>query len=424
MSRRRVTLHYLACLGVVACGGARDVSAPPVSAPAASAPVAAVTASSAPPADDPALALHRSAIVIDTHNDVTQRLVVQGADLSQRLPDGHTDIPRLREGGVDAEFLSVFVLPKLYPGEQAYAQARAEFDAIDALVAHNAGSAVLARTAAEVRRASADGNVAFMIGVEGGHSLGDAPDAELLARLREFYARGARYMTLTWTNSNRIAGSSGDDGKTRGLTPFGKTVVATMNELGMLVDVSHVSDPTFYDVIATSSRPVIASHSSARALSDHPRNMTDDMLRAVAKNGGAVCVNFGPQFLDARFAAAEDAAQAKAGDQLKAIMKNAPDPKTAQARVWKLFHELAASLPPVPASLVIDHIEHVARVAGIDHVCLGSDYDGIAVAPQGLDDVSKLPFITRSLLARGFNESDVRKVLGENVLRVLAANGQ
>ena len=421
MSRPRVTLQFLACFCVVGCGGARDVSSPAVAPPPG-------TASIAPPAPAPvasadaALALHRAAIVIDTHNDVTQRLVVEGADLSQRLPDGQTDLPRLREGGVDAEFLSVFVVPQLYPKEQAYAQARAEFDAIDALVAKNAASTVLARTAADVRKAAAEGKTAFLIGVEGGHALGDAPDAELLARLREFYARGARYMTLTWTNSNRIGGSSGDEGKTTGLTPFGKTVVAAMNDLGMMVDVSHVSDPTFYDVIATTKRPVIASHSSARALSNHPRNMTDDMLRAVAKNGGAVCVNFGPQFLDAGFSAAEDAEQAKSADRMKAILTSAPDPKAAQAGMWQLFHELSQHLPPVPASLVIDHIEHIARVAGIEHVCLGSDYDGIAVAPQGLDDVSKMPYITQALLARGFSPDDVRRVLGENVLRVLAAN--
>jgi membrane dipeptidase len=369
------------------------------------------------------LALHRAAIVIDTHNDVTQRLVVQGVDLGTRLPDGQTDLPRMREGGLDAEFLSVWVAPKLYPKDHAYMQALVEFDAIDALVAKNANTTVLARSAEDVRSAAAAGKTAFLIGVEGGHALGDAPDAVLLTRLRQFYARGARYMTLTWSNSNRLGGSSGDEGKTRGLTPFGKQVVLAMNELGMLIDISHVSDATFYDAVKLSKRPVIASHSSARALSDHPRNMTDDMLRAVRDNGGAVCVNFGPQFLDAAWSKAEDALQAKAAPQLKALMAEAAtDPKAAQAGMWKLFSGLAADLPKVPASLVIDHIEHVARVAGVDHVCLGSDYDGISVAPAGLDDVSKLPYVTEELLRRGFSEGDVRKILGENVLRVLAAS--
>ena len=420
MSQPRVITGLIVCLSLVAC--ARAPQAEAVRVPAA-APPPAPSASAAVFSKDAALALHRAAIVIDTHNDVTQRLLVQDADLSQRLPDGQTDLPRMREGGLDAEFLSVFVLPKLYPKEQAYQQALAQFDAIDKLVAANAESTVLARTTADVRKAAAEGKTAFLIGVEGGHALGDATDAELVKRLEQFYARGARYMTLTWSNSNRLGGSSGDEGKARGLTPFGKEVVLKMNELGMLVDISHVSDATFLDAVHVSKRPVLASHSSARALSDHPRNMTDDMLRAVRDNGGAVCVNFGPQFLDAAWAKAEAELQARAAPDFKAIFATAgSDPKAAQAKMFKLFSGLSASLPRVPASLVIDHLEHVARVAGIDHVCIGSDYDGIAVAPAGLDDVSKLPFVTEELLRRGFSESDVRKVLGENVLRVLGAS--
>jgi membrane dipeptidase len=419
MSQPRVITGLILCLSLVAC--ARAPQAEAVRVPAA--PPPAPSASAAVSSKDAALALHRSAIVIDTHNDVTQRLIVQDADLSRRLPDGQTDLPRMREGGLDAEFLSVFVVPKLYPKEQAYQQAIAQFDAIDKLVAANAGSTVLARTTAEVRNAAAAGKTAFLIGVEGGHALGDATDAQLLQRLEQFYARGARYMTLTWSNSNRLGGSSGDEGKAQGLSPFGQEVVLKMNDLGMLVDISHVSDATFFDAVRISKRPVLASHSSARALSDHPRNMTDDMLRAVRDNGGAVCVNFGPQFLDAGWAKAEEELEARAAPDFKAIFAKAgSDPKAAQAGMWKLFSGLAASLPRVPASLVIDHIEHVAHVAGIDHVCIGSDYDGIAVAPAGLDDVSKLPFVTEELLRRGFSESDVRKVLGENVLRVLAAS--
>ena len=361
--------------------------------------------------------------MIDTHNDVTQRLLVEGVDLGTRLPDGQTDLPRMREGGLDAEFLSVWVPPELYPKERAFAQALAQFDAIDHMIAANASSAVLARTSSDVRQVAADGKTAFLIGVEGGHALGDAPNAELLRRLRQFYDRGARYMTLTWSNSNRIGGSSGDKGKTRGLSAFGKQVVATMNELGMIVDISHVSDATFFDVIRASKLPVLASHSSARTLSNHPRNMTDEMLRAVRDNGGAVCVNFGPQFLDAAWNKQHNAAQAAAGSKFKAIVdKASTDPKAAQAAAMKLYQQLAVPLPRVPATLVIDHIEHIARVAGVEHVCLGSDYDGIPIGPEGLDDVSKLPFITEELLRRGFSDSDVKKVLGENVLRVLAAN--
>jgi membrane dipeptidase len=373
------------------------------------------------PEQDPAEALHRQAIVVDTHNDVTQRLVVERVNLGARLPDGQTDLPRMREGGLDGEFLSVFVPPKLYPGEKAYAQSLAEFDAIDAMVAANRASAVLARTVDEVRAAAAQGRVAFLIGVEGGHSLGDGTDAELLERLKVFYDRGARYMTLTWSNSNRLGGSSGDDGRGRGLTSLGLRVVQAMNDLGMMVDISHVSDATFFDAVRVSRVPVLASHSSARALADRPRNMTDDMLRAVRDNGGAVCVNFGPMFLDAAWAKRLDEVE-KSVDMGAIAKEHASDPKALQLALVNKYRELAASLPPVPATRVVDHIEHVARVAGVDHVCLGSDFDGVAAEPAGLEDVSKLPFVTRELLRRGFSPDDVRKILGENVLRVMKAN--
>jgi membrane dipeptidase len=272
-----------------------------------------------------------------------------------------------------------------------------------------------------VRDAAAAGKIAVLAGVEGGHALGEGTDEELLARLRTFYDRGARYMTLTWSTSNRIGGSSGDDGKTRGLTPFGLRVVAAMNDLGMMVDISHVSDVTFADAVRASRLPVLASHSSARALTDRPRNMTDEMLRAVAAGGGAVCVNFGPEFLDVAWAEKLDALE-KTADLGAIARANAGDAKATQRDVMRKFHELAATLPPVPADRVIDHIEHIARVAGADHVCIGSDYDGVPVAPAGLDDVSKLPFVTRELLKRGFSADDVRKILGENVLRVMEAN--
>jgi membrane dipeptidase len=380
-------------------------------APSAAPPLAA----SAPPS------LHQSAIVVDTHNDVTMRLVAEGVDLARRLPDGQTDIPRMREGGLGAEFFSVFPAPMLYPGEKAYAYALTAFDAIDALVAKNPETLAFAPSVAAVRDAAVAGKIAVLVGVEGGHALGEGTDDELLSRLRTFYDRGARYMTLTWSNSNRIGGSSGDDGKTRAMTPFGLRVVAAMNDLGMMVDVSHVSDATFADAVRASRLPVIASHSSARALADRPRNMTDEMLRAVAAGGGAVCVNFGPEFLDAEWAKKLDALE-KTADIAAIARANAGDPKATQRDVMRKFHEIAAALPSVSADRVIDHIEHIARVAGVDHVCLGSDYDGIPVAPAGLDDVSKLPFVSRELVKRGFSADDVRKILGENVLRVMEAN--
>ena len=238
----------LVLLVLSACAG-NSGKGPPTS-PASPAPSGAA-------AQDATEAFHESAIVVDTHDDVTQRMVTEGANLALRLPDGQTDIPRMREGGLDAEFLSVFVPPMLFPGEAAYAQSLRELDAIDGLVAANAGTVLLARTAGEVRAGAAAGKTIFLIGVEGGHSLGDAPDDKLLERLALFYDRGARYMTLTWSNSNRIGGSSGDKDSASGLTPFGRRVVAAMNDLGMMVDVSHVSDATFFDAVKASRLPVL-----------------------------------------------------------------------------------------------------------------------------------------------------------------------
>jgi len=408
-----------------ACHPASGGAPSPVLATDTRAPAAGASSpgppTSAPTAPEDATRLHESAIVIDTHDDVTQRLVADGADLGVPLPDAQTDIPRMRAGGLDAEFLSVWVAPMLYPGEKAYARSVEEFDAIDRMLARNERSAVLARSAGDVRAAAAAGKTAFLIGVEGGHSLGDASDEELLRRLRLFYDRGARYMTLTWSNSNRLGGSSGDSGKDEGLTPFGERVVRSMNDLGMIVDVSHVSDRTFADAVRQSRAPVLASHSSARALFAHPRNMTDDMLRAVRDNGGAVCVNFGPEFLDEAYDTAWKAAQNDAG--IGALVKaHAGDSAAAQKAIWEKLVTIAKTLPKVPATRVVDHIEHVAKVAGVEHTCLGSDFDGIPTGPAGLEDVSKFPFVTRELLARGFTPDDVRKILGENVLRVLEQN--
>jgi membrane dipeptidase len=413
----------IACAGTPPSREAATAPPPPQAVAVVAVPPAssAVPSSAAPPAQADPAALHASAIVVDTHDDVTQLLVADGADLGAPLPGAQTDISRMRAGGLDAEFLSVWVAPMLYPGEKAYLRSVEELDAIDRMITKNAGGAVLARTTRDVRAAAAAGKTAFLIGVEGGHSLGDASDDELIARLRTFYDRGARYMTLTWSNTNRLGGSSGDAGRTKGLTAFGARVVRTMNDLGMIVDISHVSDGTFAAAVKATRLPVLASHSSSRALSAHPRNMTDDMLRAVRDNGGAVCVNFGPEFLDAEWDARWKALANGAG--IAELVKAHPkDPAGAQRAIWEKLKSGAAALPKVPASKVIDHIEHIARVAGVDHVCLGSDFDGIPVGPSGLEDVSKFPLVSRELLARGFTPSDVQKILGENVLRVLEEN--
>jgi membrane dipeptidase len=426
---RNALMRNVACsiaLALVAgCGtesGTGTATAPGTAA-ATAAGTAPATGATTAAALDPHT-LHMASIVIDTHNDVTERLTDEHVDLGNRLPDGHTDLPRMREGGLDAEFLSVWVEPKGNPGEKAFDRALAEFDAIHKMIEAHPAEAVLALTADDVRAAAARGKTAFLIGVEGGHALGDpTADDTILERLRRFHGMGARYMTLTWSNSNRIGGSSGDDGKTRGLTDLGRRVVALMNELGILVDISHVSDATFFDAVKASTRPVLASHSSSRALTDHPRNMTDEMLRAVAANGGAVCVNFGAMFLDAEWAAKSDALKKSAEPELDAIMKKyAADPAKAGAERWKRIKELAASLPAVPLARLADHIDHIATVAGHDHVCLGSDFDGVPALPAGLEDVSKLPALTAELARRGWSNADLRALLGENVLRVLAAS--
>jgi membrane dipeptidase len=361
-------------------------------------------------AAEPAAALHRRAIVIDTHADTTQAIVYSGADIT-RPAETDLDLDKAATGGLDAQFFSIFVLPFQFKPADFYKEATRQIDALVRLAQANPKRIRLARTAADVRAAAKAGALAMLLGVEGGHVLGPADEKTQLERLRELAGRGVRYMTLTWSIGNDIGGSSSDDGSdTRGLTPFGRQVVAEMNRLGVIVDVSHVSDPTFWDAVRASTKPVLATHSSSRELTNIPRNMTDAMLKAVAQNGGAVCVNFGSSFVDIAFHEKET----------PVWRKERSGPLTAQ---WKQIRaEAAAIAPPVPLARLVDHIEHVARVAGVDHACLGSDFDGMPVFPVGLDNVSKLPALTAALQARGFAPGDIEKILGGNVLRVLEAN--
>ena len=267
-----------------------------------------------------------------------------------------------------------------------------------------------------MRRAKAEGKVAILIGVEGGHAIEGSLD-----HLRELYARGARYLTLTWNNGNAWAGSSiGVDGtRTGGLTPFGREVVREMNRLGMLVDLSHVSDNTFYDAIAVSTVPVIASHSSARALSDVPRNLTDDQLRAVARNGGVVNVNFYSRFIDSRYRADIEHVEETVRAAGAAARAAGEDSVAAAKRIVALRDSLTAAITPTPFSVLIDHIDHIAKVAGVDHVGLGSDFDGVSALPLGMEDVTRVPRIAQALLDRGYSDDDVKKILGGNMLRVM-----
>jgi membrane dipeptidase len=368
---------------------------------------AAVTTAAPAPSDD---AVHKRAIVIDTHADTTQLVTYQGIDISKPQPDAQVDLAKAAAGGLDAQFFSIFVLPMRFKPDQFFTEATRQLDAIDKLAKENPKRLRVARTATDVRESAKAGVMSALYGLEGGHALLPGDHAAQLEHLRALAARGVRYMTLTWSRGNEIGGSSGDASDIHGLTPFGAEVVKEMNRLGVVVDVSHVSDPTFWDAVRASTKPVLATHSSARALTNIPRNMTDAMLKAVAANGGAVCVNFGSAFLDDAFHAAEDGVWAKK--------------RTATGfDMWKEIRAEARALEPkVPLARLLDHIQHVAKVAGVDHTCLGSDFDGVPVTPVGMEDASKLPAITAGLRARGFSPADVEKILGGNVLRVLEAN--
>lgn len=373
--------------------------------------------------------IHRDAIVVDTHNDVTSAILDEGFDLAMpdTRPNGkmrtHTDNARLKRGGVDAQFFAIYV-GKEFVGKSAAeggGAARRALDMIDIVyeqAARHPESLEMAYTVADIRRIARTGRVASLMGIEGGHAIEDS-----LHALRMFYKLGVRYMTLTHTNTNDWADSEGDLNNPRvkhhnGLTDFGKQVVLEMNRIGMMIDVSHVSDKTFYDVIATTKAPIIASHSSARAISNHTRNMTDDMLRAMARNGGVVMVNFYDGFIDPRKANVTLQSRAKS-DELREIYPNDPKKQASEMEAWRVANAVRGK---TPLSILIDHFDHIIKVAGIDHVGMGADLDGIPLdgTPEGIEDVSNYPLITYELLKRGYSENDVRRVLGENLLRVLS----
>jgi membrane dipeptidase len=348
--------------------------------------------------------------VVDTHADTTQAFTYFGVDIARPQPDLDLDLGKAAAGGLDAEFFSIFVFPRAVKPAEFHNEALRQIDAVERVARANPRRIRVARTAAEVRANAAAGVLSALIGVEGGHALAPGDGPTQLEHLRALARRGARYLTLTWSNSNDLGGSSGDDGEVRGLSPFGHEVIAEMNRLGVMVDVSHVSDPTFWDAVRASKKPVLASHSSARALTNIPRNLTDAMLKAVAQTGGAVCVNFGSAFLDADFHERESAIWSR------------PRP-TDRLAAWRQIRADGARLTPqVPLARLVDHIQHIAKVAGAEHVCLGSDYDGVPALPVGVENVGKLPALTTALRARGFSVEDVEKILGGNVLRVLEAN--
>jgi len=366
--------------------------------------------------------IHDSALIIDTHADTPQRFLDEGYDIGSTDPNdyGHISLDKAKRGNLGAEFFSIWVDPEVNQGHYA----RHTLDLIDSVyeqAARHPDRMMMAFSTADIERAYREHKLAALMGIEGGHSIEN--DIHLL---RDYYRLGVRYMTLSWLNTNEWADSSGDlnDSKVQhhnGLTDFGKQVVLEMNRLGMMVDISHVADKTFWDVIATTKAPVIASHSSARALVNAPRNMTDDMLKAVAKNGGVVQVNFFSGFDDEDFRKAaealrpdEEAAQQKYIDQMKSEGK-----EVNFIEVDRIQREWIAKVPRPPLKSLIDHIDHIAKVAGVDHVGLGSDFDGVSGAtPQGIDSAADLPRITQALLDHGYSAADIHKILGGNLMRV------
>ena len=367
--------------------------------------LACAHAPQAPGRDD--LELHRSAIVVDTHSDVTQAIAYEGYEFASRHDFLHEDLPRAREGGLDAQFFSIWIDPERIKPDSWYAESLHQVEAVQAMARKNAGAVALARTAAEVRANAGRGVFSVLLGLEGGHSLLPGSEEEQLEHLRRFAQLGVRYMTLTWSISNPIGGSSTDPGHWVGLTPFGRRILEEMDRLGVVVDVSHVSDPLFWDALRAVKKPVIASHSSVRALANVPRNMTDTMIEAVRDNGGAVCINFFSGFLDAAHYEA-----------VKPYLPQMKGMTTAQAQ--RFLRD--KPLPEVPLARIADHIDHVVKVASADHACLGSDFDGIPTIPVGLEDASKLPWLTAELRRRGYSKEQLEKILGGNVLRVLEAN--
>jgi membrane dipeptidase len=363
-----------------------------------------------------ALQIHRRAIVIDTHNDVTTPMTNDDFDLSGAPPPPYrTNIERMKKGGLTAEFFSLYVKPWYV---EHGGSARRTLDMIDSVyraVERHPNDLMIATSVADIRRAKRTGKIAALMGIEGGHAIEDS-----LPTLREFYRLGVRYMTLTWNNTNNWADAGRGEKKYNGLSDFGKEVVREMNRLGMLVDVSHVSDDTMSDALDVSKAPIIASHSSARALSNVPRNIPDDLLKRIAKNGGVVQVNFYSVFVDEKTVAPQSAERDKKiyKEQDAINQKYKDDPERRSEESDKL--EAANPLPPLPISKLIDHIDHIVKVAGIDHVGIGADFDGANDMPEGAQDVSMLPNITYELLKRGYSERDIRKILGENLLRVMA----
>lgn len=368
-----------------------------------------------PVAAQNAFCIHQDAIVLDAHNDVLYASVSRGRDIGKRLGTGHTDIPRLQEGKVNVQVFAVWGNERQGVGK-GFDYANRQIDALMGIIDQNPNVIALARTVDEIKSAVWAGKIAALIGIEGGHMIEGRVDY-----LDSLHRRGARYLTLTWNNSLDWASSARDEVrnparlKQKGLSDFGRQIIRRMNELGMVVDLSHVGRQTFFDVLAVTKRPVLVSHSNAYALAAHYRNLQDDQIRAVRDNGGVICVNFYSAFLDPMFYSRVNTAYTRYVTARDTVNRS------ADAKYRLLPPEAKEAVRP-PLSVVVDHIDHLVKIAGIDHVGIGSDFDGIDSTPKGLDDCSDFPKLTAALVERGYSEEAIRKILGENVLRVLQEN--
>ena len=363
--------------------------------------------------------IHESALIVDTHADTPGRLVDENFDLSQDAGTGYLDFSKIKAGNLGAEFFSIWVEPKTYKGREI----QRSLDMIDSVYEQarlHPDKMLMAFSTEDILAARRQAKLAALLGVEGGHAIqGD------MRVLRDYYRLGVRYMTLTWSNTNEIGDSSGDVGDQKiqhhdGLTDFGRQVIREMNRLGMIVDISHVADSTFYQTLATTRAPVIASHSSSRALTNVPRNMTDDMLHALARNGGVAQANFYCGFISQKYVDRRKQLEAQHDPDYERVQALFFKPQTAEVRkeMDAAQATLLLKLPRPPLSDLIDHIDHMAKVAGVDHVGLGSDFDGIDCSPLGLDSAADLPKITQALYERGYTAADLKKILGGNLMRV------
>lgn len=414
----------LGALGVAA-GGCEGCGATEATEPG---PAPEAEAEPGPEAEpEPELAPEPEAVgpvlAIDTHVDTPQRMLEDGDDPSEALEGGHLDFPRMRRGGLTGAFFSVFVNPRKFQGEARWERALALTHAIRAFVDEHPAVAALCTTAAEVRAAAAAGKVAVLMGVEGAQAFGTDDPELLLERLRELHRLGNRYLTITWSTDNPLGHASMDEhaeDDERGLTELGRRVIAEMNRLGMIVDVSHASDRTFWDIMEVVERPVLASHSSARALAQHPRNMSDPMIRKVAEGGGSVCVNFYTRYIDGDYARRRATLEWRERARFGAIEESDEGSWVDRgARALALARELDPELDPPTVATIADHIAHVIEVGGPSAACLGSDFDGVPELPVGMADVGDLGALRAELERR---DLPVRAVFGENVLRVLEAN--